>query len=103
MGYSSQKSDFKRLLLESCLATGLVFFVMFLLFVVFPVTIKPLNYLAQSIKEIQLTDIYHGELKDPFVDTNIVLVNVGTLDRAEIAQLVKVLGAVGPAAIGLDI
>lgn len=92
----------RRLLGESFLVTILVFLVMWLLLTVVTVSVKPLNYLAHTLKEIQPTDIYFSHLKNE-ADTDIVLVNIGELDRSGIALLVSTIAQASPRVIALDV
>lgn len=65
--------------------------------------LDPVQNLLQDMK---VTDIYFSHLQDKEkipVDTNIVLVNAGLLDRNGIAEQVEILNDCKPKAIGIDI
>lgn len=93
----------RRLWGESLLATILVFMVMWVFFTLITVSVKPLNYFARTLKDIHSTDIYFAHLNNDRVDTNIVLVNIGELDRKGIADLVGLVAGASPRTIALDV
>lgn len=93
-----------KLLLESVLATILVFLVLGM-FSVFPYDIKFLNPIKILMKDFKYTDIYYSKLadKDKPINSEIVLVNIGNLDRGGIAATMNILQQADPAVIGVDI
>ncbi|MEQ9403876.1 MAG: CHASE2 domain-containing protein [Cyclobacteriaceae bacterium] len=93
-----------KLLLESIFATLLVFVVLWI-FSVFPYDIKFLNPIKILMKDFKYTDIYYSKLadRDKPLNTEIVLVNIGNLDRGGIAAAMYGLQQAGPAVIGVDI
>lgn len=59
--------------------------------------------LAQALGDMELTDITFSRLReDPPLDTNIVIVNIGYLSRAEIAQQIRMISRYKPKVIGID-
>ncbi len=93
-----------KLLIESVFATILVFLVLGM-FSVFPYDIKFLNPVKILMKDFKYTDIYYSKLadKDKPINSEIVMVNIGNLDRAGIAATLNVLQTVQPAVIGVDV
>ncbi len=93
-----------KLFLESILATILVFVVLGI-FSTFPYDIKFLNPIKILMKDFKYTDIYYSKLaeKDKPINSEIVLVNIGNLDRAGIAATLNGLQQADPAVIGVDI
>jgi CHASE2 domain-containing sensor protein len=63
-----------------------------------------LSPFAQAFGDLDFTDMVTGRLlRDVrMADTNIVLVNIGHLDRAEIAELLNVIDRHEPAVVGID-
>lgn len=62
-----------------------------------------LNPLARSVTDFQLTDVVFANLRtEEVADTNIVLVNIGELDRAGIARQIERISAATPKVIGID-
>jgi len=92
-----------KLWIESFVASWLVYFVIWLFFSIISISFEPFNFLAKTIEETQLTDLYFSKLSNNEVDTGIVLVNVGSLDRQGIALLVDKVGSFNPSAIALDV
>ena len=93
----------RTLLKESLLATILVFFVFWILFLVISISFKPFNFVAKAIKDVNLTDFYFSDLQSPGADTNIILVNIEDLGRKDIAALIDKIYQANPAVIGLDV
>ena len=93
-----------KLLVESFLATVLVFCVLGI-FSIFPYDIKFLNPIKILMKDFKYTDIYYSKLadKDKPVNSEIVLVNIGNLDRGGIAATLNGLQQAEPAVIGVDV
>ncbi len=62
-----------------------------------------LNPLARSIGDFHLSDVVFAKLRTTEItDTNIVLVNIGELNRAEIAREIRRISAESPKVIGID-
>ncbi|GIV36668.1 MAG: hypothetical protein KatS3mg032_1047 [Cyclobacteriaceae bacterium] len=60
--------------------------------------------LGQALGDMELTDITFSQIReDPPMDTNIVIVNIGYLSRAQIAQQILNIIPHKPKVIGLDI
>ncbi|WP_258097331.1 CHASE2 domain-containing protein [Marinoscillum pacificum] len=93
-----------KLFFESFLATILVFAVLGI-FSIFPYDIKFLNPIKILMKDFKYTDIYYSKLadKDKPVNNEIVMVNIGTMDRMGIAAILNGLQQAEPAVIGVDI
>ena len=100
---NKKRSALSKLLLESFLATVLVFISVWILFMVINISFKPFNFVAKAIKEVNLSDFYFSGLQSPVADTNIVLVNIEDLGRKDIAALVDKIYQANPAVIGLDV
>jgi CHASE2 domain-containing sensor protein len=61
------------------------------------------NPIQKAFGDFQLTDVVFSKLRErPGVDTNVVLVNIGNLPRAGIAEQVNILNKYEPAVIGID-
>jgi CHASE2 domain-containing sensor protein len=59
--------------------------------------------LGQSLGDMEFTDITFSRLReDPPIDTNIVIVNISELSRAEIGQQINVISKYKPKVIGID-
>jgi CHASE2 domain-containing sensor protein len=59
--------------------------------------------IGQSLGDMEITDITFSTLReDPEIDTNIVIVNISTLSRAEIAQQIHIINKYKPKVIGID-
>ncbi|WP_082795987.1 CHASE2 domain-containing protein [Flammeovirga sp. SJP92] len=69
------------------------------------VQIEILNVFEQVFENFQLTDIYYSKLRDSskeHFEKDIVLVNIGTLDRKGIAKQIARLAAEKPKVMGID-
>jgi CHASE2 domain-containing sensor protein len=63
-----------------------------------------LNVFGEVMEDYNTTDIAFSKFKSPSAatDTNVVVVNIGTLSRAGIAQQLDILNHFEPASIGID-
>jgi CHASE2 domain-containing sensor protein len=58
---------------------------------------------SQALKDTELTDYAFNEIRpDPTVDERIVLVNIGTLSRREVAREIQMISQFKPRVIGID-
>lgn len=67
----------------------------------------PLNFdfldpLNQALEDFQLTDLVYKNFKEEKQDTHIVFVNIGFLNRIEIAQQIDNIAKFNPKVIGID-
>lgn len=94
----------KKLWLESALITVFVFLMLWgannitdlKLFTGF-------DPISQALKDFHLTDIAFSKIrKAPLPEERIILVNLGTLTRREIAQQIRIINEFKPRVIGLD-
>jgi CHASE2 domain-containing sensor protein len=69
-----------------------------------PVQSEFLNPVESTFDDFELTDIVFSKLRPdaPNADTNVVLVNIGRLDRAGIAEEIKLINRFKPKVIGID-
>jgi len=64
---------------------------------------KLLDPIGDAIGDVELTDLVFSNIRpESNVDTNVVLVNIGNLSRAGIAQELQVINKCDPAVIGID-
>lgn len=62
-----------------------------------------LNPMSKAFADFELTDIYFSHIKEsPKVDTNIVMVNIGNLDRGQLAAMIEIINKHEPKVIGID-
>jgi CHASE2 domain-containing sensor protein len=58
---------------------------------------------GQALRDFELTDYAFSNLRpDPNVDERIILVNIGNLNRLEVAQQISIISKYGPKVIGID-
>jgi CHASE2 domain-containing sensor protein len=68
-----------------------------------PINCLFLDPIAKAISDFDVYDIVYSKLREePKVDTNIVLVNLSNLSRAEIARQVNIINSFNPKVIGID-
>jgi len=91
-----------RLPFEALLVSGLVFLVMGLI-AALPWSFKAFDPVKEVLRDFSYTDVYYSKVsREASVDTSIVLVNIGSSDRATLAALVRAVGAAQPRVIGID-
>lgn len=97
--------NFKKLAIDSFYVTVMLLGLMWGLSKIPIQNFDVLNPLDQAFSDFELTDIVFSHLREqPQVkDTNIVVVNIGDLDRYGIAQLVDSLNQFSPMLISLDV
>jgi CHASE2 domain-containing sensor protein len=68
------------------------------------INIKVFDPFEKSFRDFELTDIYYSKIRQEqkYVDTNIVLVNIGDLRRDSLALLLNEVNRRQPKVIGLD-
>ncbi|MGE5679920.1 MAG: CHASE2 domain-containing protein [Bacillota bacterium] len=90
--------------LTDCLIAVVVVFLFIGLFSKLPISLGFLNPIGNSIKDFDIYDVVFSKLRnEPPADTNIVLVNIGDLDRAGIAREINIINSCRPKVIGLDL
>lgn len=68
-----------------------------------PINADVFSPISDAFKDFELTDMYFSHFKESEeVEDNIVLVNIGTLNRGGIAELINVLNEYQPKVIGID-
>ncbi len=90
--------------LDALLITVLTFATVALIAVV-PATFSVLQPLGKAFGDFDLTDLVTSQLRDAAsvpVDTNIVLVNIGRLSRADIARELDAIADFSPAVVAID-
>jgi len=94
----------KKFLLDSVLATFFVFGVLLAIREISQLQVfNAFDPLGKSLGDMEITDITFSRFReDPLIDTNIVLVNIGALPRAGIAQQIRVISQFKPKVIGMD-
>lgn len=93
---------FKKLFKESFLVMAWVLGFMWMISKI-PINSDIVNPISDAFKDFELSDIVFSHLRESqIVENHIVLVNIGKLDRAGVAELVNVINDYEPIAIGID-
>jgi CHASE2 domain-containing sensor protein len=78
-------------------------FIVLGIFSLIPVNCLFLDPIANAVSDFDVYDIVYSKLRDePKVDTNIVLVNLSNLSRAEISRQVNIINSFNPKVVGID-
>lgn len=102
-------SDQKQLWIDSFLVTLFTFAFLGLSYLAFkklPLNYKMLNPIKETMKDFDYTDLHYSQMeakRNNLIDTNIVIVNVGHLDRLALSQLIKLVDEAKPKVVGLDL
>ncbi len=95
------KKHFFRL--DALIITANIFVLGYILSML-PINFKFLDPMVNALRDFDVYDLYYSQLRStPDADTNIVLVNIGSLSRAEIAHQIHVINSYSPKVIALDI
>ena len=71
-----------------------------------PVKFDSLNPLLKALDDFELNDIVFSKLRghnDVPLDTNIIIINIGFLNRDDIAKRLELLNSFNPKVIGIDV
>ena len=95
----------KRYLTDSVLG---YFFVLFLIFFFSSITFFRVfdlfDPIGEMFEDFEITDLMMSQMREaPPADENVVLVNIGELDRSGIAEQLKIIAKYNPAVIGVDV
>ncbi|HTE33721.1 MAG TPA: CHASE2 domain-containing protein [Chryseolinea sp.] len=94
----------RKFWLDCLLATACVFLAMWGLFGLTQLNIfNAFDSIGEALTDVELTDyVFLALREDPDVDQNIVLVNIGQLNRRSIAEEVRIISQHKPKVIGID-
>ena len=94
----------RKFWIDCVLATALVFLSMWGLFGITQLQVfNAFDPIGQALGDVELTDYVFSSLrKDPDVDQNIVIVNIGNLSRRQIAEQIQIISKYKPKVIGID-
>ncbi|MEP6736600.1 MAG: CHASE2 domain-containing protein [Chryseolinea sp.] len=94
----------RKFWLDCVLATVFVFLTLWGLVSLTQMNIfNAFDSIGEALTDVELTDyVFSGLRDDPDVDENIVIVNIGDLDRRGIAQEIQILSKYHPKVIGID-
>jgi CHASE2 domain-containing sensor protein len=92
----------RKLLIESFFTTLFVGLVMYLLSFI-PLNGDLVNPLSKTFADFELTDVVFSHMREnPTFDNNITMVNIGSLDREGVADLIEQINSHNPKVIGID-
>lgn len=94
----------KKVLIQSTQVTIFVFGMLWAVSLVSDLKLfSAFDTINQALKDTELTDYAFNQLRpDPTVDERIVLVNIGTLSRREVAREIQMISQFKPRVIGID-
>ena len=90
--------------LDSLFATIFVYLFMFIVSNIAAFRIfDGFDTIGQALEDMEITDLSFSQIRDqPGIEEDIILVNIGNLQRAGIARQIEVLDQYNPAVIGID-
>jgi CHASE2 domain-containing sensor protein len=93
---------FKKLFRESFLVMAWILGFMWIISNI-PINADVFSPVSDTFKDFELTDVVFSHIREnQTVDEDIVLVNIGNLDRGGVAELINILNEFEPKAIGID-
>ncbi|MBL3655076.1 CHASE2 domain-containing protein [Fulvivirga sediminis] len=95
----------KQFWIDSALATIFIFCIMWVIFNVTQFKIfDAFDPIGEALDDMDITDIAFSNLReDPLPDTNIVVVNIGYLSRAQLAHEISIINKYDPKIVGVDV
>lgn len=96
----------KRTLIRDVFFSTIFVFICIFLFRLVLVNIHFLDPMKNALRDFEILDLAYTSLKEQHenkADTNIVIVNIGLLDRKGIAHLLNTINKFQPKVVGLDI
>ncbi len=95
---------FKKFWLDTILGTAFILAFMWVLGNITQLRIFDIfDPIGQALSDVKLTDIVYSQLREPLPpEEAIVLVNIGQLPRAGVAELINVVNKYEPKVIGVD-
>jgi len=88
---------------ESLIITILIFIILWL-FSIIPYKLIFLDPLAKAVGDFEINDIVFSKLyPERGIDTNIVLVNIGQLNRFQIAKQIETINLFNPKVVAVDV
>ncbi len=86
---------------DNLICTGIILFILYNLNIIFQIDF--LDVVQNTVDDFYITDYASsGGFDDVGKDTNVVMVNIGHLNRREIAEEIMILSSYGPKVIGID-
>lgn len=94
----------KKILIDSIFGTAFIISLILLFQSVRVIGVFSLfDPIGDAIGDVEITDLVFSEIREiQAVDKNVVLVNIGSLSRREIAQELQIINQFEPAVIGID-
>lgn len=93
----------KQLLLESFLATFVVYSLLIVFGLILKISFKPFDFVSQLFEDVKISDLYFSGLSNDSANPEITLVNIEDVDREGIAALLLRVNEFDPKVIGLDV
>ena len=96
------KKFLRNIWIDSALATGFIFFVIWALGSLFN-AFEAIDPVGEALEDVEFTDLVYSTLREPPpADDRIVLVNIGLLPRVAIAEQIRIINKYNPKVIGID-
>jgi CHASE2 domain-containing sensor protein len=92
----------KKLLFKESIFANLFIFLGLILIIQISINLHFFDPFYRSFNDFKFTDLIYSKFTKNQTDTNIVIVNIGQLDRGEIAELIDKINKENPKVIGVD-
>jgi CHASE2 domain-containing sensor protein len=100
---SKRRFSRRKLLFESFLATVVVYALLVFFGLIIRISLKPFDFVSQMFEDVKVSDLYFSNLSNNSAIPEIILINIGDLDREGIAALLERVNEFNPRVIGLDV
>ncbi|MBK6263601.1 CHASE2 domain-containing protein [Marivirga sp. S37H4] len=88
--------------LDSVMATGFIFLIIYALSSLLN-TLEAIDPVGEALEDVEFTDLVYSNLREaPPAEENVVLVNIGRLPRAGVAEQIRIINKYNPKVIGVD-
>ncbi len=88
--------------LDSVLATAFIFLIIYALSSLLN-ALEAIDPVGEALEDVEFTDIVYSNLREaPAAEENVVLINIGRLPRAGVAEQIKIINKYNPKVIGVD-
>lgn len=92
----------RKLLLKESLVATIFIFLGLAIIIQITLSFHVFDPFYRAYNDFKFTDLVHSKLSQNTLDTNVIIVNIGKLDRNEISKLINNINQAKPSVLGVD-